>query len=168
MAGTLHFNARDVARLIVHAADATTRLATWSEKLEEGARLRGVHIDDLDTNEWGELVEAADESGFAPEPSLHFVHDQGLYVMSNGRPNLAKDDPERVVYAEGFNPNTDEFDDWWEGARAIVGGDDFVEPLPAEQHVEIARKVLDGSIKEPTWFYIKVTSERFSYGFDWS
>ena len=32
-----------------------------------------------------------------------------------------------LAYAVGCNPDTDPFDDWWELARAELGGDDFGE-----------------------------------------
>jgi len=67
-------------------------------------------------------------------PALWFVHDQGLYLMSNGEPPQKgeKEGKLRVAYADGFDPSKGEFEDWWDGAREIVGGDDFVEPIPVE------------------------------------
>lgn len=161
---TLIFDAKAVARLMTHATNSPVRIATWGERLEEGARIRGVKVDDVPIEQWDDLTAEAED--FIPPPALHFVHDQGLYLMSNGRPSQPKDDPNRVIYAEGFNPEKEAFEDWWEGARAIVGGDDFVEPLPIDQHIEPARKMLNGSI-EPTHFFIKVEGYMFSYGFEW-
>jgi hypothetical protein len=68
-----------------------------------------------------------------PRPCLFFVHDNGVYLMSNGEPRDLLDpaDPQSsayVVYAEQCNPTID--DDWWENSRDLVGGDDFVEALP--------------------------------------
>lgn len=68
-------------------------------------------------------------------PALLFVHDQGVYLMSNGIPRLRPENPAQdvnschVAYAEGCNPNVGEFDDWYGTSRALVGGDDFVEVL---------------------------------------
>lgn len=53
-----------------------------------------------------------------------FVKDQGVYLMARGLTENA------VVYAQGFNPETDDFDDWYDTARDICGGDDFAETIP--------------------------------------
>lgn len=164
MAGTLTFNPKDVARLMAHAAESSVRLPTWGEKLAEGARIRGVEIDDVEVSEWDALTHEAEE--FIPPPALHFVHDRGLYLMSNGRPNLPQADPGRVIYAEGFDPDKESFDDWWEGARAIVGGDDFVEPLSLSQgQLDAARAILDGRLNA-THFHIEVTDTSLAYRFE--
>lgn len=63
-----------------------------------------------------------------PKPALLFVHDQGVYLMSNGLPpDLISSSPPRsyTVYAEHCHPDRDE--NWWETSRALVGGDDFGE-----------------------------------------
>lgn len=164
MSGTMYFDGTDVARLMIHATDATVRLPTWGERLVEGARMKGVEVDDVPIEEWDNLTHDAED--FIPPPALHFVHDQGLYVMSNGRPQLDMDDPQRVIYADGFDPEKNAFEDWWEGARNIVGGDDFVEPLPIDAHIEAARKIMNGSIKDPR-FIIEANGNAFSYGFEW-
>lgn len=72
------------------------------------------------------------ESTETPRPGLLFVHDQGVYLMSNGRPRDTGGMREGsyVVYAEGCDPNIGDFDDWYGLSRDLVGGDDFVEVLP--------------------------------------
>jgi hypothetical protein len=72
------------------------------------------------------------ESDEPPRPGLLFVHDQGVYLMSNGIPRntAAATLGNHVVYAEGCNPNGGEFDDWYGLSQDLVGGDDFVEVLP--------------------------------------
>jgi hypothetical protein len=66
-----------------------------------------------------------------PAPALFFVHDQGVYLMSNGEPRdiITADGKETtyVAYAEHCNPKTDA--DWWDNARGLVGGDDFAETI---------------------------------------
>lgn len=69
------------------------------------------------------------EEGITPEPALRIIKDQGVYVMNNvvGCTNA----PEHItptpsedgwcVYAEGYHPEKNEFDDWW------IGGDDYCE-----------------------------------------
>jgi len=65
-------------------------------------------------------------------PALLFVHDQGVYLMSNGEPRLLTegDASNHVIYAKGCDPSVGEFDDWYGMSRELVGGDDFVEILP--------------------------------------
>lgn len=62
-------------------------------------------------------------------PGLLFVHDQGVYLMSNGDPGLLLPGEairHQVVYALEMSPDDS---DCWENAEAAVGGDDFVEVI---------------------------------------
>ncbi|RXG91627.1 DUF3085 domain-containing protein [Bradyrhizobium zhanjiangense] len=75
-------------------------------------------------------------------PSVLLVHDQGVYLMSNGWPrDIAKGETSYVAYAEGCNPDRDR--DWWETSRQLVGGDDFGECLPWA--AEIAQQISEGA-----------------------
>jgi hypothetical protein len=85
------------------------------------------------------------------KPSIWFVADAGIYLMSNGLPallengRLAKDDeaegkPRLVAHAEGCGP-LDEIDDWHPIQVAMSGGDDFCEPLSLGD----VRNALEGS-----------------------
>lgn len=70
-----------------------------------------------------------------PRPQIILVKDEGIYLMSNGKPHLPN--PEKlersfVVYAEGYDPNIRDRGDVWDDARDAVGGDDFAEFLPIE------------------------------------
>lgn len=61
-------------------------------------------------------------------PGLWLVHDQGVYLMSNGIPHLERPgQPEssKIVPARGCDPKKDS--DYWSAASDLVGGDDFVE-----------------------------------------
>jgi hypothetical protein len=68
-------------------------------------------------------------------PGFLLVHDQGVYMMSNGQPRdlVGNDDAVEagnsyVAYAAHCNPHVVE--NFWENSREFVGGDDFVEFLP--------------------------------------
>lgn len=89
----------------------------------------------------------------AAVPALHFVKDDGIYIMSSGIPVIA----EQVVYAEGYNPKVNE--DCWEASRDAVGGDDFVEVIPLTE-------TLLRIINDPTAgkFFVKVTPRTFTCG----
>ena len=100
------FKAADVLRVVEHTLNATAHAP--------------------------ELVKYDDD--FKPitkpgKPGVILVHDQGVYLMSNGEPrDILRGEHSYVAYALGCNPETD--GDWWETARALVGGDDFGETLP--------------------------------------
>jgi hypothetical protein len=75
------------------------------------------------------------ETDIKPAPGLLFVHDSGVYCMSNGIPSwmVRGGECNRVAYAEGCEPKPDiPFDDWYYKSRDLVGGDDFAEVLPVD------------------------------------
>ena len=91
-------------------------------------------------------------------PSIHWVKDDGIYLLSSSAErDIVEGNSSRVVYAKGYDPRTDE--DVWEKARAAVGGDDFVEALPIEWFTPL---LTDASIVTVT---LTVTSKdvRVSY-----
>lgn len=95
-------------------------------------------------------------------PALHFVHDHGVYLMSNGIPHMpASKNPEhtKVVYANKCDPDKDE--DWWENARALVGGDDFIEELPIK---ELETHLQSATTHGFKWFYVEITEETMAFG----
>jgi len=55
------------------------------------------------------------------------VKDQGVYFLAERGGHNADGRMKLLAYAVGCNPDTDPFDDWWELARAELGGDDFGE-----------------------------------------
>ena len=66
-----------------------------------------------------------------PKSGIYFVKDQGVYLMSAGLPrdiDLTHENGKTsfVLYANGHNPHTDHFDDWY------VGGDDISEKMDIE------------------------------------
>lgn len=66
------------------------------------------------------------------KPAVLLVHDDGVYLMSNGLPHDPRENSKKfprsfVAYARGCNPKDP---DVWEHSRALVGGDDFAETLP--------------------------------------
>ena len=68
-------------------------------------------------------------SGPVEAPAVLLVHDDGVYLMSNGNPHdIAEGDRSYVAYAQGCNPKTDK--GWYDTARDLVGGHDFGEALP--------------------------------------
>jgi hypothetical protein len=102
-------------------------------------------------------------SGDEPTPALFFVHDEGVYLMSNGEPGDLKSRSEiglYAAYAEGCDPDLHE-DDWWDTSRALVGGDDFAEVIPVtaeelracdefeELHVVLTAKKFGAVFRKP-------------------
>lgn len=75
-------------------------------------------------NEYGGIDNAKDLIDRAKLPdALWLVKDQGVYLMSCANRELKKGERRDVVYAEGMDPEKDA--DWYDSARAAVGGDDF-------------------------------------------
>lgn len=75
-----------------------------------------------------------------PGMALYLVGDRGVYLMSSGMPMLQNPDaPEGhhfVAYAEGCNPDVDDFDTWWENKRDLFGGDDASSPLEWVENID--------------------------------
>ena len=110
--GVCSFSTADLRRLIADANAAT----------------------EFDMGYENETDEALAELGLPPitnrtpaGPAILFVHDSGVYLMSNNR---VRGQP--VAYAAGCNPNIGTFEDWYQTSRELVGGDDFVEILPIQ------------------------------------
>lgn len=94
---------------------------------------------------WGEQI---------PQPALFFVHDSGVYLMSNGKPRDMSDETRSYcAYAKGCRPGID--NDAYETARRLVGGDDFAETLVidaawmdhCERYDELIIKVTRGKLE---------------------
>jgi hypothetical protein len=60
--------------------------------------------------------------------TLHLVKDQGVYLMKFGKTPKSN----VVVYAKGFDPNKVDFDEWYNKAHSVCGGDDFGESIDAK------------------------------------
>ena len=115
----LIFDLDGVRRLWEHAKACLTHWAaenqvTVQDFLKPGEALPEIGVAEADQIDLG-----------AVPPGLVIVHDEGVYLMSNGRPELPQG--QNVVYAEGFGPRDDDTP-----FCSIVGGDDFGECLPAE------------------------------------
>ena len=88
-------------------------------------------------------------------PAVLLVREQGVYLMSNGKPrdivgadatdrkDAAKDEGRSFcAYAVGCHPEKDA--DWYQTARGLVGGDDFVETLPGARKL---KALIDGGAR---------------------
>lgn len=70
------------------------------------------------------------------------VGDQGVYLMANTSDGihhlkLGKNERRPVVYARECNPDTMEFDDWWEAKRQSFGGDDGSEFIGLDEVLKL-------------------------------
>ena len=68
---------------------------------------------------------AGNDPNTKPEPALHWIKDQGTYLMSNGTPGLEIGC--NASYATGLGADAD-----WQTVRDICGGDDFCETIPGD------------------------------------
>jgi len=120
-----------------------------SKLIFEAADVRRVVEHSINAPGQGEIADwagANEKNGFTPktvvpeEPTITIVHDQGVYLMSNGRPrDVVEGERSFVAYAKGCDPKKDE--DWWDNARDLVGGDDFGEHVPWAREI---KQMLDG------------------------
>lgn len=102
----LIFKAADLLRVVDHSLAAP----------KQGEQL-------VDYNDDGPVTEPVEA------PAVLLVHDQGVYLMSNGQPrDIVEGISSYCAFAECCNPKTD--GEWWNNARDLVGGDDFGETLP--------------------------------------
>ena len=90
-----------------------------------------------------------------PRPQLILVHDEGIYLMSNGIPrDMLNGDEDRVgtrsfvAYAEGFDPYKLDRGKVWDDARAAVGGDDFANHL--DLRPMMVKDIQEGRLKSFT------------------
>lgn len=94
----------------------------------------------------------------AARPQIILVKDDGIYLMSNGKPwdELPDSDPQRAfcAYARGFDPK-DDHENLWGKTYAAVGGDDFAEYLDLSP--EMTAAILAG---EFITLVINVTASR--------
>ncbi|MDG4760358.1 DUF3085 domain-containing protein [Micromonospora sp. WMMD710] len=104
------------------------------------------------------------EFGVACPGALEWVHDDGVYLMSNGLPRLTE--PERpganlTVYALGWDPRLD-------GRRTDpdLGGDDFVEHLHLTEKPGALIEELHGARAAGyQWLDLMVETGTFTYRF---
>jgi hypothetical protein len=114
--GTCRFKSADLKRCIQHALAAPEHEMGYEDMTDEQYAALGM----------------APPQRTPRGPALLFVHDRGVYLMSNGIPRDSEgvSSGSHVAYAEGCSPNVDDFDDWYGTSRDLVGGDDFVEVIP--------------------------------------
>ncbi len=81
--------------------------------------------------------------------ALWLVKDDGVYIMSNGKPGIPAPLPNRpdrqlVCYAKGYNPETD--GDVWDKCRAAMGGDDGCDflDITKEMIADLSRDDFEG------------------------
>ena len=123
----MHFDLALVQRLLDHSLAATERSPSL-EQLYDGRFRRDGKDADLDNLSAGSFPTADDVDPARIPPGLWLVGDQGIYLMSNGRPSLLVDPADtRHVTAQAAetSPAADP-DGWWEVKRAAFGGDDGV------------------------------------------
>ena len=123
----LHFDQALVRQLLDHSKAATERSPSY-DQLYEGRFRRDGKDADLDTLGSDNFPTADDVDPTRIPVGLWLVGDQGIYLMSNGKPALLVDPADTrhvVAHAAEANPAAG-VDGWWEVKRAAFGGDDGV------------------------------------------
>lgn len=106
----------DILALIEEAKTAEMRTLSYRERLDRA----GV-TDDVPFEEWDATVSRIPVAAADVDPKLVFVHDNGVYMMSNAAKGGVQNGA-LIFYAAGYNPDVD-------GEDAYVMGDDFAEYL---------------------------------------
>ena len=87
---------------------------------------------------------------------LILVKDQGVYFMSERGEQTPEGRRKLLAYAVGCNPDVDPFDDWWELARAELGGDDFAE------YIDPANLVFERVLNSQDDIQVKATEKHLT------
>lgn len=127
----MHFDAAVVRQLLAYAHAAPTRAPTLEQTFEGRCRRDGRDVDaeGLALADW---PTAADADPARLPIGLWLVGDQGVYLMSPGRPGLLLQGSNGHVIAR--SEETDpayEPDEWYENKRLAFGGDNGVVFLDA-------------------------------------
>jgi len=123
----LTFNKAAVKELLDHAFTAPEHAPTFEEMCDPECRKDG-NAPDFDAG--AVLPEDVDPALITP--GLHLVGDDGVYLVSNGRPALmASERMQRVAYAKECDPETMDPDTVWGAKNESFGGDDGVEKIDA-------------------------------------
>ena len=118
------------------------------EASKQASERRTVFQQSCDAEYWRDDLDAARRAELDKDPylatskdidptkipaGLWLVGDQGVYLMSNAPfdEEAAKNNA-HIAFADEVNPETMEFDDWYDNKQMIFGADDGVEFLSAE------------------------------------
>lgn len=144
----LHFDRALVTRLLAHAEAAKTHSPTLDQLFSPAYQKEPV-IGRMPTHE------DIDETRISP--GLMLVGDQGVYLMSNGKPCLPDPDgaPNLVAYAREADPRGSS-SDWYNVKLASFGGDDGAEFLSAA----VIRQALEATGDGPVWIDVSPTDIR--------
>ena len=126
----LHFDATLVRRLLEHSAAAPARAPTMEQMFKGRFRRDGQDLaaDALPLDAWPSEADVDSANNPAKVPAgLWLVGDEGVYIMSNGRPALLVDTGPRHLTAPAAecDPERDPHG-WWTTKCATFGGDDGV------------------------------------------
>lgn len=125
----LTFDLAKVKPLADHAAAAAEHSPTFGQHFDRKFWKEGIGklSDDAIFKSDGEHLDLSKIPA-----GLFLVKDRGIYLMSNGKPGLMREDGKghQVCYANGYDPEQDE--EWYDLACSAVGGDDFAEFIDIE------------------------------------
>jgi hypothetical protein len=127
MPGTLVFEVNDDLKALVdHVEKSPEVRPNFVDLYDPGCRIDGKEPDEDHMPTESEIDPKKIARG------LWMVTDQGVYLMSPGKPAIpgANGSMNLVVYAQGCNPHIDE--DYYDNKRMIMGGDDGVDKVPLD------------------------------------
>ena len=94
----------------------------------------------------------------ASSNKVMLVGDHGVYLCSDKFEEGAN--RATVAYAEGINPEVDEFESWWDKKGQIYGGDDGVDDLSLKDLKEMLEVAAKNNIKT---LKIKLTTKSMKF-----
>lgn len=145
MAGTMTFDLQALKALAEHAKSAKEHNfgadVLWDKRYHANGKLEKDEAgwpkrDNIDPNR--------------TRPGMLLVKDHGIYLMSTGLPRLPLGS--NAAYAIQADPTLLAFDDWWDVARRIMGGDDRVITI-----FGLHDAVLEGVRKGAKFLHLNVT-----------
>ena len=87
------------------------------------------------------------------------VKDQGVYFISEKRDQNPDEKCKNIAYAQGCNPDVDDFDNWWNKARNELGGDDFA------QSFDSGAKCFSFVLQKKCDLYVEAEKNCFKVGY---
>lgn len=114
----LTFKNAQLKKLLQHSKTATAWKVGLAEAIAAWEKANG--------KEWNYNTEIPQEFYRSSTPTLFFVKDRGIYLMTGAVMEPWPTDNSHVCYATGYEPTAKNS---WEKCRAAVGGDDFAETL---------------------------------------
>ncbi len=129
---TVSFKMSDIAVIAEHARTSKEKRLAFDQQFDEDLWKDGFKGKQLSDDQIMFELKGSHIDQTKVPAGFWLVKDNGVLLMSNGTPMLKREDKDEsvVVYAKGFNPETDDFA--WEKGAQVFGGSDCVIFIPLD------------------------------------